>query len=207
MNQNSEFPQPEQYHTVFAAIIFEGGLAVLAIVIGYFCGFSPARTISWSFQHVVLSFAATMPMLVMFVLLNRSTFLPLVRIRQLVRSFIHTFFVKCSTTQIFLICALAGIGEELFFRGLMQDGIAQGIGGTTGLICGVVISSFFFGIAHLITPTYGLIAFLISFYFAALFHFSGNILVPMMTHTLYDFCVIRFILQRHKVNGDTANGK
>jgi len=198
MNEQ-EFPQPEQHHTVLAAILFEGGMAVLAIVIGYFCGFSPAKTLSWSFRDVVLGFAATIPMLVMFVFLDRATFSPFQRIQQLVRSFIHTFFAKCSTTQIFLICVLAGIGEELFFRGLMQDGIAQWIGGSTGLACGIVISAFFFGIAHLITPTYGVLAFLISFYFSALFLCTGNILVPMITHALYDFCVIRFVLRQYTV--------
>ncbi len=191
-----EFPQPEQHHTVFAAIVFEGGLAVLAIVIGYFCNFSPARTLSWSFKAVLLGFTATIPMLVMFVFLDRAKFLPLLRIQQLVRAFIFTFFGKCSTAQIFLICVLAGIGEELFFRGLMQDGIAYGIGGIIGLICGIVISSFFFGVAHLITPTYGIIAFFISLYFAALFLWSGNILVPMIVHALYDYCVIRFVLRQ-----------
>ena len=195
-NSGLEFPQPEQHHTVFSAIVFEGGLAVLALVIGYFCGFSPARTLSWSFPAVVLGFAATIPMLVMFVFLDRAKSLPLLRIQQLVRMFIFTFFNKCSTTQIFLICVLAGIGEELFFRGLMQDGIAYGIGGTVGLICGIAISSFFFGVAHLVTPTYGVIAFFMSLYFAALFLGAGNILVPMIAHALYDYCVIRFLLRQ-----------
>ena len=194
--QDLEFPQPEQHHTVLTAIFFEGGLAVLALVIGYFCSFSPARTLSWSFPAVLLGFAATIPMLVMFIFLDRAKSLPLLRIQQLVRMFIFTFFSKCTTAQIFLICILAGIGEELFFRGLMQDGIASGIGGTIGLVCGIVISSFFFGVAHLITPTYGIIAFFMSLYFAALFLLSGNILVPMIAHTLYDYCVIRYILRR-----------
>jgi len=196
-NLDLEFPQPEQHHTVISAIVFEGGLAVLALVIGYFCSFSPAKTLSWSFQAVVLGFAATIPMLVMFVFLDRAKSLPLLRIQQLVRMFIFTFFRKCSAAQIFLICVLAGIGEELFFRGLMQDGITHGLGNTFfGLVCGIVISSFFFGIAHLVTPTYGVIAFFMSLYFAALFLLSGNILVPMIAHALYDYCVIRFILQR-----------
>jgi len=197
MNLDTEFPQSQQHHTVFSAIAFEGGLAVLALGIGYFCGFSPTRTISWSFPATVFGFAVTVPMLVMFVILDRSTFLPFVRIQHLVRSFTHTFFGKCSTAQVFLICVLAGIGEELFFRGLLQDGIAQWIGGTVGLICGIAISSFFFGAAHLITPTYGIIAFLISLYFAMVFHYSGNLLVPIIVHALYDYCVIRYLL-RHK---------
>ena len=194
--QDSEFSQPEQYHTVFTAVVFEGGLAVLAIVIGYFCNFSPTKTLSWSFQDVILGFAATIPVLMMFVFLDRAKSLPFLRIQQLVRTFTYTFFRKCSTAQIFLICVLAGIGEELFFRGLMQDGIVHGIGGTVGLICGIVISSLFFGAAHLITPTYGIIAFFMSLYFAALFLWSGNILVPIITHALYDYCVIRFLLLR-----------
>ncbi len=181
---------------MFSAIFVEGGLAALALAIGYFCGFSPARTLSWSFHDVVLGFAATLPLLVMFVVMNRMKSLPFLRIQQLVRIFIQSFFGRCSTIQIFLICVLAGIGEELFFRGLMQDGISQGIGGTAGLICGILVSSVFFGFAHLITLTYGLIAFLISLYFAAVFLLSGNILVPILVHALYDYCVIRFILRR-----------
>ena len=97
--------------------------------------------------------------------------------------------------QILLICVLAGIGEELFFRGLLQDGIAHGIGGTIGLFCGILISSVLFGFAHLVTVTYGIIAFWISIYFAAIFILSDNILVPILAHALYDYCVIRYLLR------------
>ena len=194
--QDLEFPPPQPHHTIFAAVAIEGGLAVLAIVIGYLCGFSPAKTFSWSFQAVVLGFVATIPMLVVFVFLDRSTFLPFQKIQILVRSFIRTFFGKCSKAQIFLICILAGIGEELFFRGLLQAGIAHWLGGSFGLICGIVISTLLFGMLHLITLAYGVITVLFSFYFAALFLYSDNILVPMITHALYDYCVVRFIMRQ-----------
>jgi len=190
-----DFPQPEQHHTIFSAIFIEGGLALFALVVGYFCGFSPARTLSWSFGDVVAGFGATVPMLVLFVFLDRSTSPRFVRIQVLVKSFIRTFFGRCSNLQILLICILAGIGEELFFRGLLQDGIAHGIGGTIGLFCGILVSAVLFGFAHLITVTYGIIAFWISIYFAAIFILSDNILVPILAHTLYDYCVIRFLLR------------
>lgn len=189
---------PEQYHTILSSVYVEGGLALLAFVIGYFIQFSPVRTLKWSFRDVFLGLAATFPMLLLYVFLDRLHVAAFRKIRRLVQFFVETFFRKCSTFQIILICALAGIGEELFFRGILHDAVAHGIGGIQGVVIGVLISAFFFGIAHMVTPTYGIIAFFISIYFSLLLIFSDNILIPIIAHGVYDYCVIHYILERRQ---------
>lgn len=198
-NKKIYIPGPQQYHTILTAVFIEGGLALLAFVIGYFIGFSPVRTLKWSFYDVFGGLAATVPMLVFYVFMDRIRMRSFRKIRRLVRIFVDMFMRKCSTFQIFLICALAGIGEELFFRGLLHDGIARGIGGTTGLVIGILISSVFFGLGHLITPTYGVIAFFMSIYFSLLLVFSGNILIPIIAHAMYDYCVIQYLLKKRRI--------
>lgn len=189
---------PQHYHTIIMSVVVEGGLAVLAFVIGYFIHFSPVRTLKWSITDVIWGLTATIPMLVLYVFMDRSHAEPFRKIRNLVQFFVDTFLSRCSTLQVILICALAGIGEELFFRGILHDAIAYKIGGTTGLIIGILISAFFFGISHAATFTYCILAFFISLYFSWLLIFFDNILVPITTHAVYDYCVIHYLLQRRQ---------
>lgn len=77
----------------------------------------------------------------------------------------------------------AGMGEELLFRGVFQTEVASRLGST---ISGVVTSSVVFGLLHAVTPLYAFIATIVSFYFGAIYLFSGNLAVPIVCHAVYD---------------------
>ena len=180
---------------MLASIYIEGGMAVIAIVAGYFLGVPPAEKMQISLTGITIGILATVPMLTLYVIISRMRFLPFVHIRRIVKNFVFFFFRNCSTLQIGLICALAGIGEELFFRGLLQAGIAKYIGGPTGLVLAILISSIVFGLAHFVTKTYAVLAFAIGVYLGLLFYWTDNIVVPIITHAAYDYCVIKYLLR------------
>ena len=82
-------------------------------------------------------------------------------------------------------CALglvAGFGEEMLFRGVMQYGLSTKF----GTLVGVSISSVIFGLLHAVTPLYALLATLASVFFGSLYVSSGNLAVPIITHGVYD---------------------
>ncbi len=187
----------EQY-AILSAIYIEGGLAFFSLLVGWFFGFSPIRTIEWNLYPVVWGVGATIPLLSLYVVLDRLPIAAFRKIRRLVKTFVRFFFRRCSFLQIVLICTLAGLGEEMFFRGLLQDGLGTWIGGTTGIVVGILVSALIFGLAHWITNTYAVLTFFMGLYFSLLFLATGNLLAPIIAHALYDYYVIRFLLLRSR---------
>jgi membrane protease YdiL (CAAX protease family) len=100
-------------------------------------------------------------------------------------------FAPLSLPQLALICALAGLGEELFFRALLQGGLAQLIDPQAALL----IASAVFGLLHMITPTYALLATLLGIYLGGCWMLADNLLVPIVAHGFYDFVALVYLLR------------
>jgi membrane protease YdiL (CAAX protease family) len=83
---------------------------------------------------------------------------------------------------------VAGFGEEMLFRGVLQFELSSRIG--QGLAIG--ISSVIFGALHAVTPLYAFLASLASVYFGATYLYSGNLAVPIVAHTFYDLVALLF---------------
>lgn len=190
---------------LFAAVVVEGGAALLAFALGYFFNVNPAESVNWSYWGLCYAFAigflATFPMLMLYVIIYRVRWRAFRRIRRIIHFFTVHFLSHCTHFQVLLICVLAGIGEELLFRGLIQVGISQWIGGNVGLCVGILVSAAIFGLVHCLTKTYTLITFLIGIYFSLLFSYTGNIMTVIVAHALYDYCVMIFVLRRYHRSG------
>ncbi len=81
---------------------------------------------------------------------------------------------ELTTIEKIYISLLAGLTEEILFRGLLQP------------LLGITIASVLFGAAHFITFGYFLLATSIGFFLGGVFYYSGNIFVPITVHTLYN---------------------
>ena len=82
----------------------------------------------------------------------------------------------------------AGIGEEMLFRGVLQYELATRV----GEFASVAVTSIIFGALHAVTPLYALLASLASVYFGWLYTSSGNLAVPIATHTVYDIAALLY---------------
>jgi membrane protease YdiL (CAAX protease family) len=51
-----------------------------------------------------------------------------------------------------------------------------------------------FGLLHPITPTYAVLAALMGAYLGGVWLASGNLLVPIVAHALYDFIALAYLL-------------
>jgi len=85
----------------------------------------------------------------------------------------NTLF-SLTALDIVLLSAAAGFAEEMFFRGLLQSYI------------GIIGSAVVFGLLHALTPAYFVMATAIGLYFGYLYEVSGNLLLPMTGHAIYD---------------------
>lgn len=91
--------------------------------------------------------------------------------------------------QILLVSVLAGIGEELLFRGVIQSEF------------GIHVSVLLFALLHFgpeIRRFYlvFLVYLIFGYLFSGLFLISGGLLAPIVCHALYDYLAIRWLERR-----------
>lgn len=177
---------------VWIGIAFEGGLALFALALGWLLGHPPLPKIQWSSQDAAWGGAACLPMLAAFVVCIRWPVGPLIRIKQFSEEFIREWFAACTLPELALISVVAGIGEEMLFRGVIQSAFSAWI----NPLAGVVIASLLFGLMHPITPFYILLAGLMGAFLGWIFIASGNLLPVIITHGLYDFLALAYLTRR-----------
>lgn len=174
-----------------AAVLFEGGLAPLALALGWLLGRSPLQGFSWSIRDGFLGVLAAMPMYAMFQLLVRWPIRPLERIRLFFEAELVPLFGARPDSDLALIAIAAGVGEEMLFRGVVQAALSQWLGSWEGL----AVASLLFGLVHPISMTYMLVAGLLGAYLGLVWILTGNLLVVMIAHALYDFLALRALLR------------
>ena len=100
-------------------------------------------------------------------------------------------FRGATTWQLAAIAVLAGLGEELLFRGVIQQALQQWLGPWTGLL----LASLVFGAAHWVSRAYMVFACLMGLYLGLLYWLSGDLLLAVIVHALYDFLALRMLLR------------
>ena len=197
---------PEKHHNITLWIIlFEGGLAVLALVVGWIIGFWPLETITLTAAELpghgkaaLWGVLATLPMLAIPIVVDRVPLRPFRRLRLAVDELIVPLFRDCTIVQLAMIALCAGAGEELLFRGLLQDVIADKVSGAHGMWLGLVVASLVFGVIHWITPTYAILAGLVGLYLGWLFLWSDTLITPIVAHGVYDFLVLIYLVNKKR---------
>jgi len=182
---------PHRSSILGTAVAFEASLAGVAWVVASIGGIALWGTIRFGAGSLVLGVAATAVPLAAVALLLHA---PLESVRRLVRdadSLVRPIFAGCTTTHFVAIAVAAGVGEELLFRGVLQPLLVE----WTGLFLALIISNVLFGMAHLVTRTYALIAATVGLYLGVVFAVTDNLLVPIVVHSLYDFIALVYWLR------------
>jgi membrane protease YdiL (CAAX protease family) len=183
---------------VWQAILFEGSLFVLAVLLGWLFRFPPLPRVHLTWTGLFVGIVAALPLVLAMLWSLRTRAGPFARLRQQVDEIIVPLFAKCDDGHLLLISILAGLGEETLFRGLMQPAIAAAL----GPLSAVIVTSVIFGMLHLITPLYALLGALIGAYWGWLALATDNLLVPIVVHALYDFIALEVMVRRlHRRRG------
>lgn len=178
----------EHRQIVVLAIAVEGGLVLLAWGLGALLGVPAFRGGHLTGPAVAWGLLACGPMLAGLALAVRSSWPPLVRLRHTMDEFTERLS-QCTLLDLAIISALAGIGEEALFRGVMQTGLAPAV----GLPAAVVLTSAVFGMAHYLSLTYAVYAALVSVYLGLLLVYTDNLLAPVIAHAAYDFVALVYL--------------
>ncbi|MDR3181339.1 MAG: CPBP family intramembrane metalloprotease [Planctomycetaceae bacterium] len=179
------------------AVLFEGGLGVIAVAAGVFFGFPFWQRCSFIGEAFLQIAAATAATIAVYFVLGWLPFECLRKIDRIVREIVQREMSGFRLPHFVVIAAFAGFGEEFFFRGLLQDGFTEYLG-VAKQIPVLIAVSLLFALAHNITRTYFVLAFLISLYFGFLLLYTENLFVPAAVHGLYDLFVLLYINRQRK---------
>jgi membrane protease YdiL (CAAX protease family) len=169
------FDLTNRYDFLGAAILFEGSLIAVAGALGWWFDVDPLAGLAWDSRGFAWGVGGTLPMLAVFLLGNRYPLGPLRKIKHFLIDALGPSLIACRWYDLLLVAAVAGLGEELLFRGVLHP------------LTGLFWSNVLFGLAHCVTPTYALLAGLLGGYLGWLLAVSGNLLAPIIAHGLYDF--------------------
>jgi uncharacterized protein len=171
----SMFDLTNRYDFLSVAILFEGSLIGVAGGVGWWFGVEPLASLAWNLRGVAWGVAGTLPMFALFLLGNRYAVGPLKKIKQFLIDALGPSLVACRWYDLLLVAAVAGLSEELLFRGVLHP------------LIGHIWSNILFGLVHFITPVYAVLAGLLGGYLGWLLNASENLLAPIIAHGLYDF--------------------
>jgi membrane protease YdiL (CAAX protease family) len=193
------FPKPKMITAV--ALITEGGLVVIAVLIGRWFGHNPLIGVGWTrdalgpnLLAVLVGAVASLPMLGGLFIIDRWTPSYLVPLKRSVEREVVPLFANSSVGEFAIISLAAGLGEELFFRGLLQAGLADYLPTPWSLPVSIFVVSAAFGMCHWLNREYAIVATAIGVYLGILVVLAGNLLAPITAHALYDFVALWYLV-------------
>ncbi len=184
-----------QRHPIRLALAFEAGLAVFALLLALAFGLRPWLALEFTAGALLQSLVASAVLIAAMLLLMRLRWPTIRELDRFVREHLVPLFRDAGPLAIGAVALAAGVGEELLFRGLLQDGLS----GVIGPLAALITASAVFGLAHAVSPAYFVIASVIGVYLGGLYLATGNLLVPIVVHFVYDWAVLwRYIVDARR---------
>jgi membrane protease YdiL (CAAX protease family) len=178
------------------AVVVEGGLAIAALVLAWLFRVNLRDMFPAAgpplLSAILRGLLATLPMLAVFLLLVNSNWPMMRQMREQVQWLIDEMFPSRSIGQFAMIATLAGVGEELLFRGAMQSILAN----WTTPVIGLTITSVLFGLAHALSKLYFLFAVAVGAFFGWMTLSYNDLVSPMIAHGVYDFLALAYLSRR-----------
>ena len=181
-----------------SACYFEASLILVAIFLGWVANIDPFEHIYFSETALAYGVIGTLPLFLMFLSLEKLQGDSVVKIRKLLLNTLGPGLHSYHWSDLLILAAIAGISEELLFRGVIQPWIENSWGLTTGLIASNIV----FGLVHAVTPLYAVLATLVGIYLGLSLDFSGdrNLLIPVIIHGQYDFLAFVALMRVYRAS-------
>lgn len=192
--QASPNPSPLPQSFLFGrAVIFEGSLLLVAFVLAWILGVPLLADLRWDLKAALLGISSALPLLALFAWMLQSDAPAFVEIREFLDTFVSQLFGQWTVAQMAILSLVAGIGEEILFRGVLQPGISN----FSSPLIGLLVASFVFAVCHALTKAYFVTTFFIGIYLSLVWQASDNLLAPIVTHAVYDFGALFYFLRWH----------
>jgi membrane protease YdiL (CAAX protease family) len=195
----AEAPRDDGQGRFVLAAFAELSLGLLGVMLGWWLGPSPHNHIPrwWDLgglsEGLILggSLGAVLAAGIL-----ASSRLPLRGLHDLNQSMEHRFrefLSQMSYLELGVLSMTAGLGEEILFRGWLQQGLmgildAQANPWLIGLA--LIIASILFGLAHPISPLYILLAAAMGLFLGGIYVLTENLLCAIVAHAVYDAVIL-----------------
>jgi len=163
-----------------------------ALALGAWLDAAPFAELRWSWRGLAWGIAATAPLLLGLWWCLRTSAPSVARLVRLVEERLAPLFAGSTTLELVILAAMAGLGEEALFRGVVQTALADHLVPWLA----VLVTGLLFGAAHWLTTSYAVLAAIVGVYLGWLLLASGNLLVPILAHALYDFVALSILVRR-----------
>ncbi len=173
--------------------LVEGGTVLLALGLGWTFGVSPWNLMTWDISAVAVGLLATLPMFVGFTLFRGP--------RDQAAEILGDVLCRCRWDDLILVGLLAGFGEELLFRGVIQPWIAL-----WSPLAALILTNLLFGVIHYVSLSYFLVVTLFGLYLSWLTFNVGepNLLRAMVAHGVYDVIAFFLIVRQYRRKAENA---
>jgi membrane protease YdiL (CAAX protease family) len=173
----------------------EAGLLLLAWALGRWLNIDPLQDLRPRLSSLLWGVAATLPILLGLAWMLASESQPIRRLVALVVQQLGALLAPRSLLELAALAAIAGISEEVLFRGVVQVGLTQWLPPVGALL----ITSILFGLVHFASPAYAVLGCVMGLYLGTLFLVQGSLLAPIVAHGLYDFVALISVARRYRV--------
>lgn len=199
MDEDSELADDQSPDELFrTAVVFESALGFLALFLGWILGPDAREMIPMLDgeglpeigKGIAWGCLGAIPMLLLIEGVQRIDCEPVRELHRLGEDGIIRSLVRLNVGELILISVCAGVGEELLFRGwffeFMRGLFPEDVAGVIPVVTALVVSSVLFGLVHPITKLYVVLATVIGLYLGILMVGTGNLIIPITAHAVYD---------------------
>lgn len=173
---------------------------MLAWALGHWLEVAPLGRLRLTLEALAIGLAATLPMLLGLAWILGTDWTPARRLVALVVEQLGPLLSSRSTWELAFLAVLAGVAEEVLFRGVLQAALARPLPDGWALL----VASAIFGLAHFASPTYAVMAGVVGLYLGGLFLLQGNLLVPVVAHAAYDFVALVYVARSFRASAPQA---
>lgn len=186
MTERENSPPPPAL-SVGKMLAIQAGIVVLAVLLGLVFRQDLAGQIEFDLKALNWSVLGTGLLVLMAWWLADAPWGWVRELKGFMRDLVVPLFRNAPAGTLFMVALLAGLGEELLFRGVIQGGLEGVVGSWPALI----LASVLFGAMHALSRAYFLIATLMGFYLGLIYLWTGNLLIPILIHFFYDWIILR----------------
>lgn len=172
------------------SIFIEGGMGAVAVFLGWLIEIPFHTTIhlsppDWFSIGIGTGFGIAAAILAL--IIQRLPLGFAKSLREKVDQIATEMLGQCNLADLIGISLLAGVGEELMFRGLIQQGLTQYLGNVPLVIA---IVALLFGLLHSLSVTYVIAAAIASVGLSVLYVYTNDLISVMICHAVYDLVLL-----------------
>lgn len=188
MTPESHGDAPDSADTFYAAIAGTVIIGIAAFGLSLLLGTPLAPQLRFSIDDAMIGIIATLPPVIFLWWFSNTDLPALVEFRNSQIEFFSKIGFRFTPIRIVAMAVAAGVCEELLFRGVLQTWFAS----FSPVLFAILITNVVFGLLHMRTALYAVMAGGVGAYFGALYALNGNLIAPMIAHGLYDAVALEY---------------